>query len=80
MLLLGVVAHFIDKDGKLQLVLLGLPRMRGLHTAENITKALATVIQKYQFDYKLGCLMTDNASNNDDLYDYLSQSLLVPKK
>ena len=44
MLLLGIVAHFIDKDGKLQLVLLGLPRLRGLHSAENVATALVSVI------------------------------------
>jgi hypothetical protein len=38
------------------------------------------VIQKYQFNYKLSSLIADNASNNNELYDYLSQSLLVAKK
>jgi len=61
-------------------VLLGLPQLRGLYNAKNIAAALATVIQEYQFDYKLGCLITDNAGNNNDLYDHLLQSLSVPKK
>ena len=80
MSLLGIVAHFIDKGGKLQSVLLGLPRLRGSHSAENVATALASVIQKYQFNHKLGSLMADNASNNNELYDYLSQSLSVAKK
>ena len=80
MSLLGRVAHFINKDSKLQSVLLGLPQLQGLHTAENITTALAEVIKKYQFDYKLSCLITNNAYNNNNLYNYLSQSLSVPKK
>jgi len=57
-----------------------LPRLRGSHTAENIATALAEVIKKYQFNYKLSYLITNNTTNNDDLYNYLSQSLLVPKK
>ena len=61
-------------------MLLGLPRLRGLHTAENIATALATVIQKYQINHKLGSLITNNASNNNELYSHLLQSLLVPKK
>jgi len=42
--LLGIVAYFIDKNGKLQLVLLGLPRLRGLYSAENVATALVLVI------------------------------------
>ena len=80
MSLLSIVAHFIDKGGKLQSVLLGLLQLWRLHSAENITTALASVIQKYQFDYKLGSLMADNTSNNNKLYNYLSQSLSVAKK
>ena len=47
MSLFGVVAHLVDKGGKLQSILLGLPQIQGLHTAENIATGLATVIQKY---------------------------------
>ena len=79
-LLLGIVAHFINKDGKLQLVLLGLPQLQGLYTAKNIAMPLAEVIKKYQFDYKLSYLITNNANNNNNFYNYLLQSLLVPKK
>ena len=67
-LLLGIVAHFINKDGKLQLVLLGLPQLQGLYTAKNIAMPLAEVIKKYQFDYKLSYLITNN---NNNLYNYL---------
>ena len=80
MSLLSIVAYFINKGGRLQSVLLGFPRLQGLHSAENVATALVSVIQKYQFDHKLGSLMTDNASNNNELYDYLSQSLSVAKK
>ena len=80
MSLLGVVAHLIDEGGKLQSILIGLPRIRGSHTAENIATALAAVIQKYQFEHKLGCLMADNATNNDELYEHLSKSLFIPKR
>ena len=80
MSLLGVVGHLIDEGGKLQSILIGLPRIRGSHTAENIATALAAVIQKYQFEHKLGCLMADNATNNDELYEHLSKSLFIPKR
>ena len=50
---------------------LGLPRLRGLYIIKNIAMALVKVIKKYQFDYKFSCLITDNAYNNDDFYNYL---------
>ena len=80
MLLLGIMAHFIDKDSRLQSMLLGLPQLQKLHTAKNITTALTTVIQKYQINHKLGSLMTNNTNNNNKLYSHLLQSLSVPKK
>jgi len=52
----------------------GLPRLRGSHTGENIATSLAAVIQKYQFEHRLGCFMMDNASNNNGLYTQLSRS------
>src|SRR6266576_2909031 len=80
MSLLSIVAHLINKSGKLQSILIGLPRIQGSHTAENIATTLAAVIQKYQFKHKLGCLMADNTTNNDELYKHLSKSLFIPKK
>jgi hypothetical protein len=50
-----------------------------LHFIKNVTTALVLVIQKYQFDYKLGSLIADNASNNNEFYDYFLQSLSVAK-
>ena len=78
--LLGVVAHFIDESGKLQSVLLGLPRIRGSHTGENIAQVLAPVLEQYEIQYKLGCLMMDNATNNDELSTHLSRSLPLPPR
>jgi hypothetical protein len=66
--LLGVVAYFINGDGKLRLVLIGLPRIRGSHTGENIARCLMLVILKYEIELILGCLIIDNAINNDELY------------
>ena len=78
--LLGVVAHFIDKDGKLRSVLIGLPRIRGSHTGENIARCLTSVILKYEIKLILGCLTIDNATNNDELYAQLEETLIRPNK
>ena len=42
--LFGVVAYLVDKSGKLQLILIGLPRIQRSYTAENMIIGLATVI------------------------------------
>jgi hypothetical protein len=44
MLLLGIVAYLVNKGGKLQLILIGLLRIQGSYTAENVAIGLATVI------------------------------------
>ena len=44
MSLFSIVAYFINKGGKLQLVLLGLSWLRGLYSTENIAIALVLVI------------------------------------
>jgi hypothetical protein len=44
MLLLSVVAYLVDKGGKLQLILIGLLRIQGSYTAENVAIDLAIVI------------------------------------
>jgi hypothetical protein len=78
--LLSIVAHFIDKDGKLRSVLIGLLQIKGLHTNENITRCLMSVILKYKIELILGCLIIDNAINNDKLYAQLKETFMVPNK
>jgi hypothetical protein len=79
--LLGIVAHFVDESGKHQTVLLGLPRLRGSHTGVNIARCLAEVIRKYEIEDKIGCLMMDNASNNDgELIRELAKTISISKR
>jgi hypothetical protein len=63
--LLGVVAHFINSNGRLKTALLGLPRLVGSHSGENMATCIRSVINEYGFGHNLGCFMMDNAENND---------------
>jgi hypothetical protein len=90
--LCGVVAHFIsksflaslgrsnastDNEGRHKTALLGLPRLRGSHSGENIAGCLASVIKKYEIEHKLGCFMMDNAKDNDTCMKELAKSLPI---
>jgi len=48
LLLISIVVYFIDKTGKLQSILLGLPRICGSYTGENIACVLLPVIEQYK--------------------------------
>ncbi|KAF4547066.1 Hypothetical protein D9617_61g013170 [Elsinoe fawcettii] len=62
--MLGVVAHFIDAEGKPTSILLSLPRQQGRHTGTNIADNVASIIAEYGLDRSLGWFITHNASNN----------------
>jgi hypothetical protein len=60
----AVVAHFIDKDLHNRSTLIGLPRVRGCHSGENIAEAVISVLSMLDVS-KLGYFCTDNANTND---------------
>ncbi|KJZ69476.1 hypothetical protein HIM_11138 [Hirsutella minnesotensis 3608] len=62
---LGTVGHFVDQEGKKRDVLLGLPRIIGPHSGENIAYHVKEVIDQYELGSKLGYFMLDNAKSND---------------
>jgi hypothetical protein len=70
--LLGIVAHFLDKDNNKKTVLIGLPRLRSRHSGENIAKCLCEVVCRYSVQDRLGVFVMDNAGNNDTMMDHLS--------
>ena len=74
--LLGVVSHFLNANMQHRTALLGLPRLRGSHSGENIASRLARIIQNYKISQKLGLFQMDNASNNNTCMERLMA--LVP--
>lgn len=69
MSLLGVVAHFLDANDQRQTVLVGLPRLFGHHSGENIASTVCKVLDEYEITDKVSCFMMDNASNNGTMID-----------
>ena len=78
--LCGVVAHFIDRGGYLKTALLGMPRLLGTHSGENIASCLIIVIHEYELASKLGYFMMDNAKENDVAIRALAQTFPINEK
>lgn len=75
LLLLGVVAHFLDEKHELKTLLSGLPEINS-HSGIEQARVLLQVLQDYGIDgNNLGWFVLDNASNNDTALADLAKSL-----
>jgi hypothetical protein len=63
--LCGVVAHFAGQDSHNHSILIGLKRMKGAHSGENIAEVAIPVLQEYKITANLGVFVADNAESND---------------
>ena len=63
--MIAIFAHFIDKRGRPQDLLLALRRQLGAHSGKNIATTLGEVIKDWGLDIFRSVVVSDNASNND---------------
>jgi hypothetical protein len=63
--MLGIVCHFIDRNFKARTVMLGLKRLVGPHSGENMSRLLIETIETYKLAHVLGFCVLDNARDND---------------
>ena len=61
----GVVVHYLDKDLVNRSYLIGMRRIRGAHTGENIAEAVMPVLLEMGILSKLGYFIADNDGRND---------------
>jgi hypothetical protein len=73
--ILGVVAHYISSEKKLEKTTLALRQLTGAYTGSNIAKLLLEVITEFDFALNLGYFQVDNAPNNDTCCTELSLSI-----
>lgn len=79
--LAGVVAHFISNKGQSQAVLLGLRRVEGSHTGDNIAECVLSVLKDYGLEPRhLGCFVLDNATNNDTCLQVMADAFRWPRE
>ena len=53
---LGITAHWIDNDFKIQSRVLELVHLRGPHTGENLAKAIADMLRDFQIMGKVSVI------------------------
>lgn len=70
--ILGIVAHFITRDGELCHVVLALREIDGAYIGENLSPVILDVIVDYGFESNLGFFMIDNTSSNNTMMNHLS--------
>lgn len=71
----AIVAHFIDDNARLRIVLIGLRRVIGLHAGEVIAEQVIEVIQEYGIEKRLGYFVLDNATSNDTCVEAILNQL-----
>jgi hAT family C-terminal dimerisation region len=73
--LLGIVAHYIDSNGRNRSTLLAIRELRGVHSGENQAEIVMEIIMEYNLEKKIGYFVLDNASNNDTCVDIVLYEL-----
>jgi hypothetical protein len=75
--MLGIVGHFIDCNFKACIILLGLKRLVGSHSGENIAQLLIEAIKTYKLAIVLRFYVLDNARDNDTSLHVVETFLLT---
>jgi hAT family protein len=74
--ILGVVAMWIDATGKRRVTVLGMRRVYGEHTGENLGSAVLELLKEYDISGdQTGYFMLDNASSNDTAVEFILKEL-----
>ena len=63
--MLGITAHYLDKQLRVKTVLLGLKPMYGAHTGTAIAEELLPTMREFRISDRIGYFVADNTSNND---------------
>ena len=63
--MIGVIGHWMNPYGNIRTTLLGLRRLRGPHSGENMAQQVISVLNDFQIKDNLGYFVLDNATSND---------------
>jgi hypothetical protein len=63
--MIAVIAHFVSHTGEARDCLIGLRRVHGSHSGENMAHSIISVIEEYELRDRLGYFVLDNVSSND---------------
>ena len=68
---MAMMIHYVDQHYKVRTRLIGLRHLQGGHDGKNQAQLLVQILKKYQLEYLVGYLVSDNASNCDSCVDAL---------
>jgi len=78
--LLGIMAHYIDKEYEVKTITLALRDTFGSHSGVNIKDQLLDVLREYQISNKVAFFAANNATNNDKALQLLAGELNIDAK
>lgn len=73
--IVAVFAHFIDRGARQQSRLLALRRQFGTHSGENLAASLVGIVQDWEVQGRVGCVVSDNLVANDHCLHYMYKQL-----
>lgn len=71
----AIVAHFIGSDYTCQSALLGMKKLKGTHSGENIAEVIIPVLEEYKISDRLGIFVADNIESNNIAIRYILSKL-----
>ncbi len=74
--LMTVIAHYTNRQYKIQTRLLALRRLHDRYGGENQAALLIQIIKEFEITDRLGYFVTDNAFNNDTAVDIVLRTCL----
>lgn len=73
---LGIVAHYVNRDGNLVDLPIALPQLMDAHSGENMAEIVYSTLQKFGVGpHTIGYFVLDNASSNDTTIVSLAQKM-----
>jgi hypothetical protein len=72
---MAVIAHFVNQEGNLDHLLLGLREIEATHAGVNLSALLVKILSEYGIWNQIGYFMMDNSTNNDSMLDSFAEYL-----
>ena len=76
LILITVVAHYVDLNYKVKMSLIALRRLHEYYSSKNQAELLISIFQDYEITDKIRYFVIDNAKNNDIYVDIVFNRLL----
>ena len=72
-----ITCHWIDKEWKLHEALLNFKYIEENHIEENLSSIIMKILDEYFIQYKLFCIIMNNAGNNKIIMKTINFSLQI---